>query len=141
MRKSGVAEEVEMKDFVVYHNPDSMGVDVRSMDALSIVTDKKIRDVQDSRVWLLTGKGSPRVFLLRSYFIVDRIENNTEGFQTKLSAKKGRVFDPMVEMNQEGWFDDFKKSQGNFAFGLQRIKEDRFVRGLEGLAGEKRREP
>lgn len=123
-----------MKDFIVYHNPDSMGVDVKDVDALSIVSDKKVGDLYGSRVWLLTGQGSPRTFLLRSYFIVDHIERGAAaGFETKLSGKSGKIFDPMIELNAEEWFEGLKRSQGNFAFGLQRIKEERFILGLKNL--------
>jgi hypothetical protein len=121
-----------MKDYVVYHNPDSMGTSVENVDPLAIVTNKKINDAYGDRVWLITGDGSPRMFLLRSYFVVDQMDVGGE-FVTRLSGIDGKVFDPMVELNGEEWFQDFKKSQGNFAFGLQRIKEERFVRGLEAL--------
>lgn len=46
-----------MKDFLVYHNPDSMQCPVTAVDAKSIVTDKKVHDVEGSRVWLITGGG------------------------------------------------------------------------------------
>ena len=125
-----------MKDFLVYHNPDAMGVDVTKVNPLAIVTNKPVTDdVLGNRVWLLTASGKPRTFLLRSYFIVDQVETNVDGFQTKLSGATGRAFDPMIGLNHEKWFGDLKKSQGNFAFGLQRIQDERFIRGLEQLAG------
>ena len=40
----------------------------------------------------------------------------------------------MIELNDQDWFEEFKKSQGNFAFGLQRISDERFIRGLEELS-------
>ena len=124
-----------MKDFLVYHNPDVMGIDVTKMSPLSIVTNKPVTaDVKGNRVWLLTASGRPRTFLLRSCFIVDQVDQNVDGFQTKLSGATGQVFDPMIELNDEKWFGDFKKSQGNFAFGLQRIQDERFILGLEQLA-------
>lgn len=123
-----------MKDYVVYHNPDSMGTSVENVDPFAIVTDKKVVEVTGDRVWLMTGAGSPRTFLLRSYFIVDQMDFGRE-FATRLSGADGKVFNPMIELNSEDWFNDFKKSQGNFAFGLQRIKDQRFVHGLESLAG------
>ncbi len=122
-----------MKDFVVYHNPDAMAESVKDVNAFEIVTNKKVVDVYGDRVWLLTGEGSPRRFLLRSHFIVDQMDSGGE-FATRLSGRVGRAFDPMIELNNEEWFDEFKKSQGNFAFGLQRVKDQRFVHGLEGVA-------
>jgi hypothetical protein len=125
-----------MKDYVVYHNPDSMGVPVTGVNSLAIVTDKKVADVIGDRVWLLTGEGSPRAFSLRSYFIVDHVESGAGArFETRLSGTVGKVFDPMVAVGSEDWFADFKRSQGNFAFGFQAITERRFINGLEAAAG------
>ena len=124
-----------MKDFVMYHNPDAMGIEVESMPGLSIVTDKEPKGIEGSRIWLLTGRGSPRRYFLRSWFIVDRIEPEPTGrFKSKLSGTSGKVFDPMIELNQEPWFADFVRSQGRFAFGFQAIKEERFVKGLKRVA-------
>jgi hypothetical protein len=125
-----------MKDYVVYHNPDVMSSELAATDddRHSIVTDKKVSDVRGSRVWLLTGKGSPRTFSLHSYFVVDDIQPGTEdGFQTRL-AGAGEGFDPMPTLNDEEWFDDFKRTLGNFAFGFQHITEPRFIEGLEAVA-------
>ena len=125
-----------MKDYLVYHNPDQRGVDVTEVEPFAIVTDKPApRGVIGSRVWLLTGRGRPRTFLLRSYFIVDQVETGGVRFQTRLSGEKGKVFQPMLELNHEEWFDALKRNQRNFASGLQSIKDERFVRGLEELAG------
>jgi hypothetical protein len=125
-----------MKDFLVYHNPDSMQCPVTAVDAKSIVTDKKVHDVEGSRVWLITGEGSPRQFLLRSCFVVDQVDEATRSkFKTKLSGHIGQVFEPMIPLNPEIWFKAFKRSQGNFAFGLQPINRREFVAGLERAAG------
>ena len=124
-----------MKDFVVYHNPEAMGVDVEAVDAFSIVTDKTSVDPRGIRVWLLSGRGRPRMFVLRSWFIVDSAEAGSgNGYKTKLSGKSGEVFDPVIELNNEPWFHDFKQNQGNFAFGFNAIKEDRFIKALETVA-------
>jgi hypothetical protein len=42
-----------MKDYIVYHNPDVMGVEVTNADGRSIVTNKNVGDVRGSRIWLL----------------------------------------------------------------------------------------
>lgn len=124
-----------MKDFLVYHNPDAMKVDVTKVNAFAIVTNKPVtEDVIGNRVWLLTGTGRPRTFLLRSYFIVDQIEANVDGFKTKLSGTTGRVFEPMIDLTNEEWFEELKKSQGNFAFGLQSVTDEKIVGRLERFA-------
>jgi hypothetical protein len=122
-----------MRDFLVYHNPDSMRTSVMNVPALAIVTDKTAGNATGDRVWLMTGEGAPRTFFLRSYFIVDQMDSGN-GFKTRLSGAVGKAFDPMIELNGEEWFRDFKKRLGNFAWGLQRIKDVRFIRGLEVVA-------
>jgi hypothetical protein len=111
-----------------------MDGDVESVDALSIVTDKRIADPYGDRVWLLSGRGNPRTFVLRSWFVVDSVESGAnDGYETKLAGKSGEVFDPVIELNREPWFEDFKREQGNFGFGFNRIK-DRFAKALEEVA-------
>jgi hypothetical protein len=45
--------ELAMKDFIVYHNPDVIGKDVRAVNPLEIFTNKPApADVVGSRVWL-----------------------------------------------------------------------------------------
>jgi len=123
-----------MKDYVVYHNPEVMGHAAGNVDPFSVVTNKKVADVRGSRVWLLTGEGAPRTFFICSYFIVEKIESGmNDGFETRLSGTTGKKFNPMIELSDEEWFSDFKRSQGNFAFGFQLINEARFVEGLEAV--------
>jgi len=111
---------------------------VTAVDARAVVTDKVVHEIEGSRVWLITGVGSPREFLLRSYFIVDHVDSGSmSGFTTKLSGSIGQVFEPMIPLNQEIWFEAFKRQQGNFAFGLQRIGSPEFIEGLEAVAGIK----
>jgi hypothetical protein len=40
----------------------------------------------------------------------------------------------MIALNNEKRLEYFKRSQDNFAFGLQRIKNEQFIRGLEDVA-------
>ena len=123
-----------MAEFICYHNPDSMGYPASEVRKYEIVTDKPVKNAMGSRVWLLTGEGHPRSFKLRGYFYVTDIEDAKEdGFETRLKGAEGRLFDPMLSLNDEEWFPALKKSQGNFAFGLQPLGEARFVRGLEEL--------
>jgi hypothetical protein len=52
-------------DFLVYHNPESIGYSAREVEVLEIVTDKQVsREVIGGRVWLLTGEGKPTHVLL-----------------------------------------------------------------------------
>ena len=121
-----------MVDYIVYHNPDSMGYPASQVTKLEIVTDKQVKSAIGSRVWLLTGEGRPRRFYIRGYFVVDVIDSGDEdGFRTRLSGADGRLFEPMLDLTDESWFPELMRRQGNFAFGLQRIGDEKIVRCLE----------
>jgi hypothetical protein len=110
-----------------------MGFPVTSVDPCRIVTNKTVKkEIVGSRVWLITGEGKPRTFFLRSCFVVDQVVSGTEhGFKTKLLGKHCRTFDPMVGLSNQDWFDDLKRTQSNFNFGLQVIRDHNFVLGFE----------
>src|SRR5437879_5645103 len=120
-----------MKDFVVYHNPDVFPVGIMDVDPLVAFTNKPVSDVRGSRVWLLAGSGAPRrTYFIRSYFFVEEIGSGAElGFKTKLSGGAGKAFDPMIELSDDEWFVDFKRTLGNFGFGFQSVTDPRFIEG------------
>lgn len=123
-----------MTDFVVYHNPDVMGYPAIDVDRLAIYTDKKPGSIAGSRVWLLTGEGKPRTFRLRATFVVASVEpSDKPEFETKILGKAGELLDPMPILNEEPWFEAFKRNHGNFAFGFQPIGDPASVVGLKSV--------
>ena len=126
-----------MKDFVIYHNPEVMGRSASELVEFSVVTNKPVSNIEGDRVWLVTGEGRPRTFYLCAWFIADRVERNTDPeFGTCVAGTHGKFFHPMIELNNEQWFGEFQRSQGNFAFGLQPITDSRFIAGLESAASK-----
>lgn len=123
-----------MKDFVVYNNPDTVG-ELYKKEPLSVFTNKRVsQDVIGSRVWLIAGAGKPRRYYLRCWFFVDNVSSGSEhGFATRVSGVDGEVLDPMIEIPRDEWFLEFKKDQGQFAFGFSSIKDTKTVRYLERL--------
>jgi hypothetical protein len=123
-----------LTDFVVYHKPERMGYDAIEVDKLSIYTDKAPQNAAGGRVWLLTGEGSPRKYLLRAAFVIEQVGTSDKpDFRTCISGKAGHLFHPMPVLNDELWFSAFRKSQGNFAFGFQPIGRKDAVAGLTKL--------
>jgi hypothetical protein len=122
-----------MNEYVVYHNPDVMGSSVLEVATPSIVTNKPApADLIGSRVWLLTGEGRPRQFFIRAHFVAARIGSaHGAGYQTRVTGTNARFFAPMVELPRNADVHDFRRRQGNFAFGLQKISDPRHVRLLE----------
>ena len=125
-----------MAEFVVYHHPERMGYPADSVRGFSLLTNKNLPSVVGSRVWLLTGEGSPRTYYLRGYFTpTRRMRTEEAGFAWLVEGprtsgiKLPRYRWPVL--NDTDWFRDFRRSQGSFAFGLQAVREKRYVRGLE----------
>lgn len=127
-----------MKDFIVYNNPDSVG-ELYKKAPLSVFTNKRVSaEVVGGRVWLIAGGGSrqKRDYFLRCWFFIDEVASGSEhGFATCVRGVEGKVFDPMIPIDQDEWFRKLKKDQGNFAFGFSPIKDETAVSELEKLAG------
>src|SRR5213080_1431177 len=101
-----------MSNYIVCHNPDQRGFPANQSD-LSILTNKAApRDVCGSTIWLITGAGKPRRFFLALKFVADEVRSGEdEGFRTRISGEHGRRFDPMVRLDGEPWFAEFKRQR------------------------------
>jgi len=133
-----------MADFVVYHSPERMGYPADTVHGFSLLTNKNVPSVVGSRVWLLTGEGTPRTYCLRGCFTPNkRLRTEESGFLwlvegprasgVKLPRRRWAV------LNGKSWFEDFRRSQGSFAFGLQVIRDERYIRGLEAALRQAQR--
>jgi hypothetical protein len=128
-----------LRDYVVYHNPDRMGYSASEVNVLGIVTNKSATGAKGARVWLIT-RGKPKQFWLRGIFTVDSVERSSHPrYKTQVSGTAGALFDPMLRLDEEEWFDKFKYEQGNFAFGFQPINDPAAVRGLQSVVDRGKR--
>ena len=124
------------KHFVVYHNPERMGYSADELTEPCIVTNKAVEGLIGNRVWLIQGSGKPRQYVLRGTFVVDSTGPDTEdGFRYLVSGRQCEFFRPPICVSALPWFERFKRSQGNFAFGLQRISEPAVVDELKRVSG------
>ena len=65
------------------------------------------------------------------------VYHNPDSMGYAAAAEHGpgeRYFHPRIALTDEAWFEDFKRSQGSFAFGFHPIRDTRFVRALEAVA-------
>jgi hypothetical protein len=124
-----------MNNYIVYHNPDERGFPANESD-FSILTNKAApRDVSGSTIWLITGEGRPREFFLALKFVATAVESGEdEGFRTRISGEHGQRFDPMIRIDDQPWFAEFKRRRANFSLGFGEIKDLNVVAGLERLA-------
>lgn len=126
-----------MTDFVIYHNADRTGP-IEKANPLSAFTKKPVsQDVVGSRLWLLSGTGSPKQYSLKAWFTIEYVDVDPDrALKTCVGGSDGRLFDPMVPIDKtEDWFKNFFGSQGHFAFGFNPIKEVETIEALERLAG------
>jgi hypothetical protein len=123
-----------MRNFVGYHNAEKMGYSLRdAKDPFAFVTRKAVGHLVGARVWAITGEGQPRRYFCAGWFRVDRIEPSAgDPSERKVRGTVGRVFKPMIRLNELPWFPRFRQSQSNFSLGLQAIK-DELVPHLEAL--------
>lgn len=126
----------EISDFVIYHNPDVMGP-LEDEPTFEVFTNKSVSGAKPGdRVWLITGEGTPRKFSLACWFYIDGFRSADElGFKHCISGSEGEAFSPFVEIEQDEWFTQLKKDQGNFAFGFNQINTPGALKGLKALAG------
>lgn len=126
-----------MKNVVGYHNADKMGYSFRGAeDPLAFVTKKAADHLVGARVWSIAGEGSPWEYFCGGWFIVDRVEPSpSDPSMRNVRGTVGRVYKPMIRLNELPWFSRFRESQANFSLGLQTINEA-FVPHLEALGAE-----
>jgi hypothetical protein len=123
-----------MRHFAVYHNPDAMGYSAEDVHELCFLTNKSVENLIGNRVWLITGEGKPRKYFLRGTFIVGSVAaNRDEGFRHIVRGTEGKLFRRRVPVGALPWFDRFKRSQGHFAFGLQRISDEAVIAELKAI--------
>ena len=125
-----------MRHFVVYHNPEKMGYSADAIAELCIVTNKPVNNLIGDRVWLIQGEGRPRKYVLRGTFVVDSTgPDMDDGFRYIVRGRDGELFRPPIPIGTLPWFHRFKQTQGNFAFGLQRISDEAVVDELKRICG------
>jgi hypothetical protein len=115
---------------------DSAQPSTEEVTDLCIVTNKAAENLIGDRIWLIQGEGKPRKYVLRGTFIVASVGPDTDdGFRFLVRGRDGDLFKPQIPIGTLPWFGRFKMSQGNFAFGLQRISDPAIVEELERVTG------
>jgi hypothetical protein len=123
-----------MRYFVQYHNPSKMGYEV-SPKELSVQTDKGSQVSVGDTIWLITGKGTPRRYFLCNMFTVETVcPQRGAKFSCRVSGSHGKPFNPPIRIDEKVWFEELRKRAGNFAFGLQSIRNPSIVKSLQNIS-------
>jgi hypothetical protein len=124
-----------MRHFVAYHRADRMGYDAEACDSFSHYTNKRIKNLIGDTVWVITGEpGYPKQYYLVSCFIVEAITPADHGDFGLILRGQGRKLEPMAHLNDLDWFPQFRRRMGNFALGLQRVKDPEIIAAFHQLA-------
>jgi hypothetical protein len=125
-----------MRHFVQYHNAEKMRPYDSSRAGLGIVTNKVGRalPVPGDRIWLVTGEGRPRRYLLCSWFDVSKIVPKRLGsFGTEVTGEKGQNLKTFLPLDSKSWFPRFRKKCGNFGRGLVAIEDQAVISDLRSM--------
>lgn len=115
-----------MKNYIQYHNSEAMDYsisDISKSDDFGISTNRSLKDIIGSRVWLIGGEGKPRKYYLCYQFIVDSVFDNgiDSDFKYSIDGVKGKHYNPAIELSGFLWFKSFLKSVQNFSLGLREL--------------------
>jgi hypothetical protein len=122
-----------MAHFIQYHNPDIMG-EFRPSDTFGIVGNKRSGLRVGDIVWLVTGEGKLRQYFLSETFVVENIRSQNSGqFKYRVSGTDGKALYPR-KIDKPSWFREMLKITGNFRYGLQPIKNESIIEGLQRVS-------
>jgi hypothetical protein len=124
-----------MRHFVQYHNPDKFGPYRCSKRGAQIVTDKSVENLIGDTVWLVSRRNRPARYVLSDVFVVEKTgSNEARSLKNFAFDAQGCWFERPVDIGEEPWFEKLRRVTGNFAFGLQPVRDESVVRGLEIIA-------
>jgi hypothetical protein len=113
-----------VRHFIQYHNPQRYGPpgEHRPGEPFWIATNKNPRWLPGNAVWVVMGEGTPRVYTLFAVFAAGWVERTSDvDFLYHAGGLDGLRFDPEIELNPFPWFQEMKRSLGNFSLGLTEI--------------------
>jgi hypothetical protein len=124
-----------MRHFIQFHNPDRFKPYKSSKLEARIVTNKHVEKMVGDTVWLVSRRGRPVQFVLCDSFVVDEVRSKVPGpLKNVASGAQGYWFERAVVIDQRPWFEELRRATGNFRFGLQSIRAEDVIQGLEDLA-------
>ena len=124
-----------MEHYVAYHNADKMGY--ADIEQMRVYTSKAVGpEMIGDHVWLVVGKGkTDKTYFLGCRFIIGEVAPSDIGdFKSQVSGGDGRVFGPMIPLEDLDWFENFRKDCQYFSLGLREIRDRRVVQEFEKLA-------
>jgi hypothetical protein len=123
-----------MDHYVAYHKTDERGPYFeharRHQDRELRFSTKNRSILVGGRLWVFTGRNTPRVYELVCSGIIQRIERDNAENEVVFNVD---YFPEPIEVTTVGWFQQLMTSQANFARGLSKIGDARAIAALEEI--------
>src|ERR1700730_120291 len=142
----------EMNHFIGYHNADERGPyfrRARNAEArtLKFFTAKQFRTetLVGNRLWIITGKGSPRLYELVGSGTMRSIERGPRPAEyrrpshqlgSNITFSVDYLPEP-IDVSDSTWFRKLLAEQQNFSRGLNRISSESVIEAFESARAEK----
>jgi HNH endonuclease len=130
-----------MRHFVAYHSAEKMGYEYEPIGEYAFFSRKALTILErtiGSMVWVINGsrsKARNMTYTLCAVYTPDEVVDANEAeFDYIVAGTVGHDFDPPIELNHLPWFAGFFKSQSNFSFGINEIKDSTTIDYLSTLA-------
>jgi 5-methylcytosine-specific restriction endonuclease McrA len=130
-----------VQHFVAYHSAETMGYEYKPVDSYVFHSSKPLSLLQravGSAMWAINGTRRKRdgsLYTLRAVFIPeDIVDGEGSDFKYAVVGNLGINFDTPIPLNDLPWFAELLRTQNNFSFGINEIKEPVCVAGLLRLA-------
>lgn len=126
-----------MKHYVAFHKVDEHGEYkmVGGYRHLSRFGRKRLENTIGQTVWVISGTktSSGTIYKLCSTYTPEQVQDEGGGTFC-VFGRQGKTFKPHIELNEYSWFESLLEQQGNFAFGMNIIKDEEVIKGLMQLA-------
>lgn len=132
-----------MEHYVAYHKIADYGAYPFDMDEFMHYSGKSetvLRKIIGKRIWVISGgkENSKMTYRLVSTYVSDSLEREDLG--TFLVKGKGEYFaEPGIRLNEYPWLETLLKEQNNFRFGINAIRDQAIIDGLETIRLEESR--
>lgn len=130
---SAVIIEKTQQNFVAYHNVDEQGSPLHRGRRGWFQTNKPTLPKKGDVLWCFEGEGRPKKYALVKRAVVSRSEKELDG-PSVVRYQYSDLLDVVV--NDAPWFAKLRKSQGSFAFGVNRISDPDIVNELERYSAD-----
>lgn len=121
------------QNFVAYHNVDERGSPLHRGRRGWFQTNRPTLPRKGDVLWCFEGEGRPKKYALVKRAVVAISERELDGTSV-VRYQYSELLDVIV--NDAPWFIKLRKSQGSFAFGVNRINDPDIVNELERYSAD-----